>query len=65
MPLPTPKNKEKRSDFISRCMSSDIINKDFKDQKQKAAVCYSQYEKAKKKSKAHIEIGDDEILFGD
>lgn len=63
MPLPTPNKKEKRSDFISRCMSSDIINKDFKDQKQKAAVCYSQYEKAKKKAKATIEFGGDETII--
>ena len=63
MPLPTPNDKEKRSDFIARCMSSDIINKDFKDQKQKAAVCYSQYEKAKKKSKACVEFGEDEMLL--
>jgi len=65
MPLPTPNKKEKRSDFISRCMSSEVMKKDFKDSKQRTAVCYSQYDKAKKKSKAHIEIGDEEILFGD
>jgi len=44
-------------------MSSDIINKDFKDQKQKTAVCYSQFEKAKKKSKAIAEFGGDEMIL--
>ena len=63
MPLPTPNDKEKKSDFIARCMGNPTINKDFKDQKQKAAVCYSQYEKAKKKAKASIEFGDDEIII--
>lgn len=63
MPLPTPNDKEKRSDFISRCMSSEVIKKDFKTQEQRAAVCYSQFKKAKKKSKASVEFGDDEIII--
>jgi len=63
MPLPTPNDKEKRSDFVSRCVSSEIVKKDFKSQEQRLAVCYSQYEKAKKKSKATAEFGDDEIIL--
>lgn len=65
MPLPTPNNKEKRSDFISRCISSEVIKKDFKTQDQRVAVCYSQYKKGKSKSKASIELADDEIIFID
>ena len=42
MPLPKPKSGEKKQDFISRCAGSDVMNKEFKDQKQKLAVCYSQ-----------------------
>lgn len=63
MPLPTPNDKEKRSDFVSRCVLSEIVKKDFKSQDQRVAVCYSQYEKAKKKSKATVEFGDDEIII--
>jgi hypothetical protein len=63
MPLPTPNDKEKRSDFVSRCVLSEIVKKDFKSQDQRVAVCYSQYEKAKKKSKATVEFGDDEIIL--
>ena len=63
MPLPTPNNKEKRSDFVSRCMSSDIIKKDFKDNEQRLAVCYRQFEEAKKDSKATAEFGGDEIII--
>lgn len=52
MPLPSPKKDEKQSDFISRCMGNSVTNKDFPDQKQRAAVCYAQWKKKKKKSKA-------------
>jgi hypothetical protein len=62
MPLPTPNDKEKRSDFISRCVLSETVKKDFKSQDQRTAVCYSQYEKAKKNSKATAQFGDDEII---
>lgn len=45
MPLPKPSKKETEQEFIGRCMGDDMMNKDFKDQKQRAAVCYSQYRK--------------------
>lgn len=60
MPLPQPNKSEKESGksgqnkFISRCLESSIIQKDFKTQAQRIAVCYSTYEKAKK-SKADME----------
>lgn len=50
MPLPTKQQGEKRGDFIKRCMSDEAIRKEFPDGKQRAAVCYSQYD-GKKKSK--------------
>jgi hypothetical protein len=60
MPLITPSKTEKQSEkgkqeFISRCMGDETINKDFPDQKQRAAVCYSQWDRAKKKNKADWE----------
>ncbi len=48
MPLPTPKADEKESDFIARCMSSEVAKNDFKDGKQRLAVCYAQYKKKPK-----------------
>jgi hypothetical protein len=66
MPLPTPHKDEKQSDFMSRCMGSEAI-KEFKDQKQKVAVCYSQFRKHKhKKAKGSDEPHnpyDDIIIF--
>jgi len=63
MPLPTPNNKEKKSDFIARCISSDTVEKEFNTNDQKLAVCYNQFEAAKKESKAIVEFGGDEIII--
>lgn len=49
MPLPKPNKGESKDKFISRCMGSSTMNSEFPDQKQRAAVCYSQW-KGKKKS---------------
>tara|TARA_B100001175_G_scaffold317649_1_gene335466 strand:- start:5641 stop:5778 length:138 start_codon:yes stop_codon:yes gene_type:complete len=45
MPLPTPKKGEKQTDFMSRCISSDVVKKEFKNKQQQIAVCYKQYNK--------------------
>ena len=47
MPLPKPKTGEKEDKFISRCMSA--LKDEFPDQKQRLAVCYSQWRKPKEK----------------
>jgi hypothetical protein len=54
MPLVTPKKSEKQDDFVSRCMGDETMNKDFPDQKQRAAVCYSQF----KKGNASVEASE-------
>tara|TARA_A200000159_G_scaffold156156_1_gene170734 strand:+ start:1384 stop:1899 length:516 start_codon:yes stop_codon:yes gene_type:complete len=62
MPLPTPRNAEKRSKFMSRCMVDLAAKDEFKDIKQRAAVCSSQFEDAE--SKASVILGEeDKILF--
>lgn len=67
MPLPTPhrdktgKKTEKKSEFISRCMGDPVTNKDFPDQKQRAAVCYSQWEKRKAKAAYVVTAADEEF----
>ena len=52
MPLPSPRKNQKQQDFISSCMGNETMNKDYPDQKQRAAVCYSQWKRAKKKKQA-------------
>ena len=56
MPLPTPNNGEKKSKFVSRCIIDLSDKKEFKDDKQRSAVCYSQFEKAE--SKASVVVSD-------
>lgn len=56
MPLPSPKGKEKRADFVSRCVSVLTKRKEGKDSKQRVAICNSQFKKAKASR-----LTDDEI----
>lgn len=41
--MPSPNKREKRDDFISRCMSDDKSNKSFPDRSQRYAFCVSQF----------------------
>ena len=50
MPLPTPSDKENYSDFMDRCMLDLSKKKEFKNNKQRAAVCYKQFETAENKA---------------
>lgn len=52
--MPSPKKNESKKNYISRCMSSQKTNKDFPDQKQRTAFCYSQWEKSSS-SKSRME----------
>ena len=61
MPIPTPNDKEKRSDFMSRCVADLSEKGEFGDNKQRVAVCISQFEKASKK--ASVAVGN-EFLDG-
>ena len=63
MPLPAPKNKEKKTDFVSRCIGDNQTGKDFPDQKQRIAVCYSLWDKAKKDAQVVAGEGDMEFLY--
>ena len=64
MPIPVPRKGEKESVFISRCLSDDIMNKEYPDQSQRTAICYTSWRKAKgipePKEKKHSE-GNEEI----
>ena len=52
MPLPKPSKGQKKDEFISSCMANPTMLKEYPDQKQRAAVCYSQAgEKLESKSK--------------
>ena len=63
MPLPTPKNKEKRSDFIGRCVSEVAKDPKFKDNKQRVAICYTQFKEAKASAEGVVDLNGDEMLI--
>jgi hypothetical protein len=43
MPLPKPKNKEKKDEFIQRCMTNAVMEKEYPDNDQRLAVCNTQW----------------------
>jgi len=45
MPLPTPNNGEEQKAFLARCMANPIMNTEYPESEQRAAVCYSQWRK--------------------
>lgn len=61
MPIPNPKNKEKRSDFVSRCTSE--IAGEYKDNKQAVAICYSKFEESKASADGVVDLDSDEMLI--
>ena len=47
MPMPMPRKNEKEDEYISRCMGNETMVTDFSDNNQRAAVCYSNWRRAK------------------
>ena len=47
MPIPKPHKDESKKDFLKRCMSDEIMVKDFEDEKQRFAVCNTQWDEKK------------------
>ncbi len=58
MPIPTPGQGESQDKFISRFMSNSAMQKDYPDQKQRAAVAYSQWKGKGKKEEAESKLND-------
>ena len=45
MPLPERTPKEKKDEFINRCINDSKMKAEYPDAKQRAAVCYQQSKK--------------------
>ena len=61
MPIPKPEDKEKRSAFVSSCMTE--IGSEYKNNKQAVAICYNAFNEAKASAEGVIDLGnDDEML---
>ena len=60
MPIPNREKDEDKDKFMSRCMSSEVMNKEYPDSAQRSAICYGQN---KSKSDSILEkINDSYIL---
>lgn len=44
-PLPTPSDNQSEKDFVSSCIGNETMVKEYPDEKQRAAVCYSQFKR--------------------
>lgn len=51
MPLPEPSDGESQQDFMSRCIATEIVAKEFPNQQQRIAVCANQFRSAKAKAR--------------
>jgi hypothetical protein len=60
MPLPSPRDGERKSKFMSRCMVDLTAKDEFTDVKQRAAVCASQFDKAESKASVVVQNPWDE-----
>jgi HK97 family phage prohead protease len=49
MPIPKPNSGESRDKFMSRCLSSDVMQQDYSDNAQRFAVCSSSFDDKDKK----------------
>ena len=63
MPLPTPNNRESRGDFVSRCIQFLNDKGEMKDNKQRIAVCYTQWKDAKASADVIVGSDDNETLI--
>jgi hypothetical protein len=63
MPIPFPNKKEKRSEFLSRCMGDKVMNDEFNNISQRYAICFKKWEDKKKAASAIIESKDDEVAY--
>lgn len=49
MPIPKPGKKEEQKEFMSRCIGDKVMRKEFKDIKQRIAVCMTSFRDKDKK----------------
>lgn len=53
MPMPKPKPREARNEFVQRFISNDLMRREYPDVKQRIAVAHSQYDKKKTTDDGH------------
>jgi len=63
MPIPSRKTNEKKDSFISRCMSSDIMNKEYPNESQRYAVCLNQSKGSLSQQVSDI-VNKEDMIYG-
>jgi hypothetical protein len=56
MPIPKKEPNEDKKKFVSRCMSSEVMKKEYPDIAQRSAICLSQTRKSKSSLIENIEL---------
>ena len=46
MPIPRPSGTEAESKFMSRCMGDSVMQTEYPDVSQRAAICHSRFRKS-------------------
>lgn len=55
MPIPKPKKDEDKEKFMERCMSDGMMNNEYPDNKQRYAICMTQWKEKDKKENYNIQ----------
>jgi hypothetical protein len=63
MPIPNPHQNEDKDKFVSRCMSSEVMKKEYPDSKQRVAICLSQTKKDKHAKNQLLEDVQDNLAY--
>jgi hypothetical protein len=62
MPMPKPKEGETQDEFMARCMADDVMVEEYPDEKQRYAVCLTQF---KEGGKRKLETAKKEIRLAE
>ena len=45
MPIPKPDQDEKMTEFLNRCMSDEVMKTEYKNERQRMAICEKEWSK--------------------
>ncbi len=51
MPIPEPRKGETMNKFISRCITDELMKKEYPSKNKRLGMCYSQWDNKRKKKK--------------
>ncbi len=63
MPIPEPNPEEEQNTFLGRCMGDDTMGKEYSDQGQRSAICYSLWRQKHPDSRRQEALSQGRIAF--